>query len=1560
MEKVFDLHKWKEKQLFLNEQDEDFTVDAPHEWDTIDLKDGDLIMPNMWQHNTNTNRLYVDITKPLIVKYYKSIVFGDDNVQLQDRNGEYEVIDVDKFNQTYLKPGFQFSVPGNLSESKEEDFTVDAPEEWGYENFNGNTEDYTDLENWARPILINAGIDLEYIDYYFIWMRNWGDSLEGFKNISPEQILQDFEEWKEYNVDEELDESTEEDFTVDAPDDWDTTDLRAGSTITPTMWNQNLGPDYNSIDDWIDDPTENQIIDDILKDDRGKVYVIFTGVNSNIQNVYTLTDFNNLLDPKYKVITNLNESEDDFNVDAPDDWNKEYLTVGSIIKPEMWDREKAIKAFDWWDDEERKWLDLPWEILRFTEVGNVRFAINDEYSRMFGLDFINTVLKPGFEITKELNESDEWSVEAPKDWDNIELKQGSTITPEMVDMSNIPENNLYWWEEKIIELNVGKIWKLDKEYIELKYKITDDEDHNYILMYTIDFLEILKPGYVLVLSDGTVLEKQDLNESTEDFTVDAPQDWDVEMLTVGSIITPEMWIPNIESEFTDTWNWETGLDITSIPWLITVVRKNEVVLRNNDVYGEMIFGFINEINNCLQPEYRITNDLNESIEDEFNVEAPDDWGTLNIGDRITPNMWNTDIKLKTPGSRIIKKTLNNMKQSTWTIEDLPLDDLDHVYLSTPGDETIISIDLLNNSLKPEYQIYNLKKLRESTDEFNVVAPKEWDNTELTVGSTITPEMWKPNAQWMFSSIDVSKPITIGKKSNPRIYLYLTDVKGRGTHINAGTLNKYLKRKYRVVDDEALYESEDEFNVEAPDDWNVKELGVGDEVTWDMFKTEELADHWMDDYDVKIIKNIYTRPIHPSAIVSLTKPNGESVGSWWLDSVERDLKSEYKIKVPDNMNENEDEWSVEAPKDWDNFDIEIRMSNTYTFFNIETDDEATVDEVKLVKTNSDELIKYFGDNIPYDSSQIEDLLYEKYFRDDDLQDFINQNEVVEEIPDELYGDDWDNEWDGVDFDVKIVGKVNEVEDEWSVEAPRDWDYQQLSLDDTITPEMWDLNNPELEDYIDDPTEDWKILELYANRVGNDASIFLQSPTGGELGTEMEEINKLLKPGYKIVVNKLNEVDEDEFNVEAPVDWNKEYLTAGDIITPSMIKPKLPIDYRFYKNNTKIKKIMPQRHGDGILINTVFVDQDGHDLPFTDDFHWIEEWNHKLIEPYTISPEKNFGSSLNELLDDEDEFNVEAPKEWDTTNLGIGDIIEPFMIEPKAQIDTYIENIPKILKLMKKYPTEITDIYNEFKGIQLKLPQWSPLKFTMKLSDIQSILKPGYEISKPSTLDEVDEDEFDVDAPKEWDIKVLTTGDILTNEHLGTGGNTAYKIIGFEDNRVKIEKGKILKRDTGDIFVPNTPYITTIPLSTLQRRLNPGYVIEPPTTKLSELLKVDDEFDVVAPDEWNEYDKNIRVVIEAEVFSVDNTNNASEELRWTTDKIININELENYSYDFKPFLGSPLDVKALNQWVDTIEFDWWDFMLNEGYEPHIIYTDPNFEEGDEIEDMSIVHKELLPAD
>jgi hypothetical protein len=141
--------------------------------------------------------------------------------------------------------------------------------------------------------------------------------------------------------------------------------------------------------------------------------------------------------------------------------------------------------------------------------------------------------------------------------------------------------------------------------------------------------------------------------------------------------------------------------------------------------------------------------------------------------------------------------------------------------------------------------------------------------------------------------------------------------------------------------------------------------------------------------------------------------------WSVNDLNGWLKPEFQIHDSNTLNESDDEWSVDAPKDWDSFDIEIRMSNQYRFYNGENGQNEYLDEVKLVKTNSDELIKYFGSDIPHDSSQIEDLLYDKYFEDDDLQDFINQGETIEEIPDEFYGRDWDSDWDDVEFDVKII-------------------------------------------------------------------------------------------------------------------------------------------------------------------------------------------------------------------------------------------------------------------------------------------------------------------------------------------------------------------------------------------------------------------------------------------------------------------------------------------------------------------------------------------------------------
>ena len=65
-----------------------------------------------------------------------------------------------------------------------------------------------------------------------------------------------------------------------------------------------------------------------------------------------------------------------------------------------------------------------------------------------------------------------------------------------------------------------------------------------------------------------------------------------------------------------------------------------------------------------------------------------------------------------------------------------------------GEPVTFGIDLIKFSLKPEFQI--IKPLTElDDDEFNVVAPEEWNDIELTVGDEITPKMLRNPSEWNF-------------------------------------------------------------------------------------------------------------------------------------------------------------------------------------------------------------------------------------------------------------------------------------------------------------------------------------------------------------------------------------------------------------------------------------------------------------------------------------------------------------------------------------------------------------------------------------------------------------------------------------------------------------------------------------------------------------------------------------------------------------------------------------------------------------------------------------------
>ena len=229
----------------------------------------------------------------------------------------------------------------------------------------------------------------------------------------------------------------------------------------------------------------------------------------------------------------------------------------------------------------------------------------------------------------------------------------------------------------------------------------------------------LKHPYVII---------NNINES-EDFDVEAPEDWEKEFLTVGDKITPDMW-DNVH-----------GFKFREPVYIIDIGTDDggDFVLLNNKPHSDFYDTTwdLDEINWNLKHPYTIVNNINESEEDDFNVTSPEEWNYYYLTDRdtITPDMWNKS----TPAREIRLRSFLYDPDQDWTFKFIP-DYPDRVMMTSKGGvHYVLEIKTVNSLLKHQYQID--EPLNEQ-DEFNVDAPKEWNKILLTKGDYITPDMWK--------------------------------------------------------------------------------------------------------------------------------------------------------------------------------------------------------------------------------------------------------------------------------------------------------------------------------------------------------------------------------------------------------------------------------------------------------------------------------------------------------------------------------------------------------------------------------------------------------------------------------------------------------------------------------------------------------------------------------------------------------------------------------------------------------------------------------------------------
>ena len=1046
------------------------------------------------------------------------------------------------------------------------------------------------------------------------------------------------------------------------------------------------------------------------------------------------------LKPQYQITPNLSENDDEFTVDAPENWNVEELGIGSILDPSNLKMQNYSKKYEIIDFKKSVWgndvIVKVFELVEEPIPGTRRTTRQWKHTRnsSINLKTLNDYLKDNYKIISTLNESDddEFTVKAPKGWDVTYLRVGDTITPNM-------------WNKREIKQVTSDI-SFD-EPLKIKWIGTDGFDgfiefEGYDSDYlNVEFIhDILKPKYRISLSN--------INESDDEFNVDAPEDWNVQYLGVGDTIQGKMW------------NWEN-----IITWCNRVagdnnVELNELIRRWEDVYDEGVeikevvkygdyhhvefdsdSGFlrfgpmvrkifdVSTVNNWLSDGYEIEKSLTEEAED-FMVTAPKKWDVieLGVGDYINSNMLNSKGNDYTWFSRRKLFIEDIYFDECWTVNLLHVESNYHTQFCID----YMNEDVLNDKYKIMNSLNELSKLLEVDDEFTVDAPQKWDVIELGVGDKITRDMIKNPVflDQMDEDFRMDFPGVITNMYRAgvpgdeywgvrikfqdvgwRKYLPKSkDIKlGLGFTLdgfNQNTLKPQYQIQKPIFELSNLLENEEDFNVNAPDEWNVELLTVGDTITPDMWGYDGIF------FDV-------SKPLTIEDI-------GEDEGGWWiqlgrseapfdLDEINEYLKSKYRV-VPYILEESDDEFSVNAPEEWNEEYWEPTESE---------DDENYIDSfdkfarsVLKKQRIEDEIIESYLDEIYHygDISAYEGISSSKL-----IKDFFLWTEAEND------GDDWYN-------------GINEEEDEFNVSAPEEWNITQLGVNDVITPDMWSKKGVKISLIINkiekrgiiDGNEWWEIhMRPYGSK--------LQNNEKSSIIVDLNDVQNHLKPEYKIIKNKAL-FEEEDFNVNAPEEW---WEYDGDV--------EIMFQDTYWYEDENGKEAIVERDGGGIL-NINDLEQYSYSgwKPFTGNptnenlknWWYSIEWDTDFFEIFSFDDsifevEEDFEWSSAENIDMdrtgfeiravstlkevEDEFTVRPSKKWDIVYLNKGDFLDntnSTFNDPNLKYE--IGNITSDGEIeVKKY-------INRGSGFE---PQFDRFMKTRK-GIVKAKLKPGFDIETSS--------------------------------------------------------------------------------------------------------------------------------------------------------------------------------------------------------------------------------------
>jgi hypothetical protein len=715
--------------------------------------------------------------------------------------------------------------------------------------------------------------------------------------------------------------------------------------------------------------------------------------------------------------------------------------------------------------------------------------VNDFNLRKF---LVENKLTPQSLLNK--SEDDEYNIDASPEWNAREVTVGSKISvddfkPEIIS-SLVNWGN--WLKNQPPHIDIFKNgFIITGIKYKDKYFVVRINGTGKYLTYNFDEVD---PNKVTLVSES-IIEQDDY----EEFTIDNPsEEWGAKELTVGSVVTPDMWS---ESTKNDPNNLST-------PWSARAL-KEPVTITNIEYDSEVFYTRDNsgEFNNTTQWYFDELNpskayiapfeEMNESDEDEFTVDSPSEkWNIeeLTVGDTITPDMWIVNNKLRVMYPQIY--------ESNFTITKINLKNKEFWANSNKGFfSKLINKDEWFSSqwINPNKAILIEPLTEQDEDEFDVTPSEDWGAQELTVGSTITPDMWTEKAK--------KDPMNLERERNLKAFsqnVVIKDIWNNNTFLaveegdeGLETMSQWyfdeLDPTKAIIVPESLDESdEDDFSepIEASPEWGAQELTIGSRVTPDMWNKEaydyfsKYGPKWVIRPEVNaVIYEIEEDGNGDIWIKLLWKPKKENKATfpYRTDFINTNVLNNAYIVPPLNESD-EDEFDnpIEASPEWGAQELTVGSVITPDMWSEEAKNDFT-------NVNQEKYAIAFSQNV------VIKQLWDKGYTFGTVPENDEDGEMVAWYSTEL--DPTKAYIKGSEQDPNLF---EQDEDDFSepIEANPEWNAQELTTKEgsnIITPDMWAKKEITMKVYPELFKNNFKITKI------DDDGFFINKKVNGKYGT-----------------------------------------------------------------------------------------------------------------------------------------------------------------------------------------------------------------------------------------------------------------------------------------------------------------------------------------------------------------------------------------------------------------------------------------------------------------------------